>query len=144
MKKITTEDLLNSSTALAKPGAAEENLLLFAGEQPELREYILEISEDSGDEDELSDHEQAFLEQISLNLWHALKAGGFVPPPAERQAVYALEKQNFELLDTYIEKAKKTRKLCRRPAVFPGRPSAARTDPRHAAYGAEPGGESKG
>lgn len=108
MKKITTEDLLNSSTAMKTLSVAQENMILFAGEQPELLEYILELSEDSGDEDELSDHERVFLEQLSVNLWHALKAGGFVPPPAERQAVYALEKQNFELLEEHFKKAKGT------------------------------------
>jgi tetratricopeptide (TPR) repeat protein len=107
MKKIALEDLLDSSAAVNRPGAAEENLLLFAGEQPELLEYILEISEDSGDEDELSEHERVFLETLSVNLWHALKAGGFIPAPARRQDVYALEKHNFELLDAYIEKADK-------------------------------------
>jgi len=99
MKKITTEDLLNSGTALAKPGAAEENMMLFAGEQPELLEYILELDEESEEDEELSDYERVFLEQISVNLWHALRAGGFVPPPAERQAVYALEKHNFDSLE---------------------------------------------
>ncbi|MCX5791886.1 MAG: SEC-C metal-binding domain-containing protein [Elusimicrobia bacterium] len=106
MKKITTQDLINSASAMKKDGAAREHMMLFAGEQPELLEYILELSEDDED-DELSDMDRTFLETISLHLWHALKAGGFAPPPAQRQAVYALEKHNLESLENNFSKEKK-------------------------------------
>jgi len=105
MKKITTEDLYNSMSAIKQGGPAEDAIMQFAGEQPELLEYILELDEDEDDE-ELSEADQAFLESISLNLWHALKAGGFVPPPAQRQMVYALEKHNYEVLDGHFGKEK--------------------------------------
>ena len=105
MKKITTEDLCNSMSAIKQGGPAEDAIMQFAGEQPELLEYILELGEDEEDE-ELSETDGAFLESISLNLWHALKAGGFVPPPARRQSVYALEKHNYEVLEGHFGKTK--------------------------------------
>lgn len=104
MKKITTEDLYNSMSAIKQGGPAEDAIMQFAGEQPELLEYILELDEDEDDE-ELAEADRAFLESISLNIWHALKAGGFVPPPAQRQSVYALEKRNYEVLDSHFGKA---------------------------------------
>lgn len=107
MKKITTEDLHNSISSIKKDGAYEENFTLFAGEQPELLEYILELSED-GDEagETLSEADHALLDTLALNLWHALRAGGFVPPPAERQTVYALEKHSYEVLEKHLGEAR--------------------------------------
>ena len=107
MKKITTEDLHNSISAIKKDGAYEENMTLFAGEQPELLEYILELSE-AGDEEgrTLSEADHALLDTLALNLWHALKSGGFAPPPAGRRAVYALEKHSYEVLEKHLGEAR--------------------------------------
>lgn len=95
MKKLKASHLIDAAAELKAQNPETTRLLsVFTDEQPEILEYIEGLAE----EDELTDFEEAFLTTLSLNLWHALRGNGVVPPAAEREILLALEETNYRKL----------------------------------------------
>ncbi len=102
MKKLKASDFNEAIQTFLKEDY-ETAIAPFAREQGEILEFITELGEELGEEDEI------YLGLAALTAWRLIKAAGFTAPPATRETMQALHLARLNRLDDLFQRHNKER-----------------------------------